>query len=515
MDAEPAEARGAPAWTERPSFASGLVVAAALLVASPILFVRYLPMTDLPQHLALAAILEHLDDRAYGFSDYYEPAADPGRRTLPYALQFVLVRGLAGFVPLDLAMHGFVFLAAVSLPLGVLAVLRAQGKPSWLALLALPFVYNRAWFWGFASFQLSIGLGLAAIALLVRERFGVLSALGVAGLSVAVVFTHVYGIAFLLGYLVLWPLAGDRRTWRRRAPAAAIPAVLGGAAWAATGAGAPGFGTTWFPPVMQRLTGLPNAILGGYRDPSEPLLLLATGALFVLLAYRSLPLSRGRLAVLAPSERVLWGYLLLNLALYFALPQHTPSAKFVHFRHAVLAAVLAPLLLPRDALRDWPRLAPFGLAAIAAAAIASAWIHLLLFDREARSFDDVLAALPERPRVVALTFERNGRYTRTVPYVHFAAYAQARRGGLLATSFPGFFWNLPLRLREDAGIPPTPVSLEMHPRRFDFASFGHYYDHVVVRGETRDGGPHPRTPGFPYELVYEAPPWRLFRAADP
>jgi hypothetical protein len=122
----------------------------------------------------------------------------------------------------------------------------------------------------------------------------------------------------------------------------------------------------------------------------------------------------------------------------------------------------------------------------------------------------VIAALPERSRVVALTWERNGRVVETIPYVHFAAYAQARKGGLLATTFPGFFWNLPLRLRDDVGIPPTPISLEMHPQLFDHQSFGRFYDFVLVRG-----GPHAPPPrddvGLPYALVYEAPPWRLYR----
>jgi len=253
-------------------------------------------------------------------------------------------------------------------------------------------------------------------------------------------------------------------------------------------------------------------VLGGYRDLSEAAILVAVLATLALLWYRAIPTRRGAPSTRSPHERILWLYIAVNAVLYLVLPQHTLTAKFVHFRHAVLAVAMLPLVVPRNALDAHPLLSRSALTALAAATIANAWIHLAAFDREASSFEGVIAALPERSRVVPLTWERNGRVVETIPYVHFAAYAQARKGGLLATTFPGFFWNLPLRLRDDAGIPPTPISLEMHPQLFDHQSFGHFYDYVLVRG-----GPHAPPPrddaGVPYALVYEAPPWQVYRVA--
>jgi hypothetical protein len=251
-------------------------------------------------------------------------------------------------------------------------------------------------------------------------------------------------------------------------------------------------------------------LLGGYRDASEGVILIALLATLALLGHRAVATRHGASSALSHHERVLWLYIALNVLLYLVLPQHTQTAKFLHFRHAVLAAAMLPLVVPHNALAALPLLSRGALTALAAVTIANAWIHLALFDREARSFEDVIAALPDRPRVVALTWERNGRVVQTIPYVHFAAYAQARKGGLLATTFPGFFWNLPLRLRDDAGIPPTPLSLEMHPRLFDHRSFGRFYDFVLVRGGPRIPAPHDDA-GIPYALVYDAPPWRLYR----
>jgi hypothetical protein len=319
----------------------------------------------------------------------------------------------------------------------VLGFLRALRKPAWLALLALPFVYNRAFFWGFASFNLALGVGLGVCALLAHERWSAARALGVAALASAIVFVHVYGIAFVLGYLALWLLLGERRAWLRRAPTAAIPTLLGGLGWAWSGRSAAGFSESFSPPFGRRMAGLPDALLGGYRDPSEAAILVALLATLALLCHRAVSTRCAALAALPHHERVLWLYIALNAVLYLVLPQHTLTAKFVHFRHAILAAVMLPLVVPRNALAAHPLLSRGALTALAAATIANAWIHLALFDREARSFEGVIAALPERSRVVALTWERNGSVVETIPYVHFAAYAQARKGGLLATTFPG------------------------------------------------------------------------------
>ena len=100
---------------------------------------------------------------------------------------------------------------------------------------------------------------------------------------------------------------------------------------------------------------------------------------------------------------------------------------------------------------------------------------------------------------------------RTWPYWHFGAYAQARRGGLISQTFPrdvpGTFR---VRMRADARIPATPSHLFEKPYLFDYRTFGFAYDHVLVRtGETKG---RDRFPEFPYQLVFEAPPWQLWRA---
>jgi hypothetical protein len=74
------------------------------------------------------------------------------------------------------------------------------------------------------------------------------------------------------------------------------------------------------------------------------------------------------------------------------------------------------------------------------------------------------------------------------------------------------FWNIPVRARGDTAIPDSPPGLEARPELFDYQAFGYAYDHVLVRtGKSKNPN---RFPEFPYQLVYEAPPWQLWRAID-
>lgn len=482
------------------------------LLATPALFLSYLPMTDLPQHLSVASILLNLHDPRFGFSDYYVPDQNPLVRFLGYATQYGIVLSLAELVSLERAMRVFIFLSLVACPLGVLAVLRALNKPALLSLLALPLVYNRAFFWGFSSFNLSVGIALLAIALLIRARPNVASELALAALSLAVVFTHIYGLVLLLGYPFLWFCIGDRRRLGRRLIPLA-PAAVGLLAWIWLWRDIPRLGQNEFLSAGMCFQLLPASVLGGYRDWSETLLLIAFSSVFLLLSFRALPLSRRRWRALRPHERILYAYLVLNVLLYFGLPMNTPTTTLVHFRHAILAALFLPMVACEAPLRKCPRLGGALLGALAAVTLFNSGVHLLRFDREARAFDEVIEHIPERPRVLALIWDRDGEVMRTAPYLHFAAYIQAEKGGLISASFPRIFWNIPVRLRGDVGIPKLPNGFEWAPSAFDYRRFGYYYDFVLVRPAKREADILSTTRAFPYELVHEARGWQLYRHA--
>lgn len=198
-----------------------------------------------------------------------------------------------------------------------------------------------------------------------------------------------------------------------------------------------------------------------------------------------------------------------NLVAYFVLPMATPTAKFIHFRHAVIAVMMLPLIV---AAADLPKLRNLAFALIlipAFLAVGNTWWHFHLFEREASEFDKILAAVPQRAHVVQLTYESKGAILRSHAYLHFGAYAQAQKGGVIAVSFPILFWNIPLKGRSNSDMPDTPKNLEWAPGRYSDYRMGSFYDTILVRQKGLRA-----TPLYlsrPYDLVAAAGPWKLFR----
>ncbi len=245
------------------------LLASVWLLLLPVLVFRFLPMTDHPQHLAVVSILKHFGEPSFDFSSYYTL---DGWRTLywgPYALTY-----LFSFVfSLEFSARLVVFLSLLSYPLGVWAFLSVRGgDPRWV-LLAYPLVYSRPFFWGFVNFLLAVGLVLSLWAWLSRRVVRWWSPWLGLGLGLCVALTHVYGMAFLAGALVLSWWFGEREV-ARRGVVWLFPVWLLGGLWLLFQSGATGYGELGMRSLGFRLRHLPDALLGGYRDPSELLLLL-------------------------------------------------------------------------------------------------------------------------------------------------------------------------------------------------------------------------------------------------
>jgi hypothetical protein len=265
--------------------------------------------------------------------------------------------------------------------------------------------------------------------------------------------------------------------------------------------------TFWFDRCSRASTISEESVLGATATLRKPGLLGFLAAWAVLAAPPSGDACRWR--ALTHHERVLWAFAGANLLLFALVPPYTSLVGEVHIRHAVIGTAVLPLLAARGGSLRRARRATAALAILAVITIAIAWDHLIRFDREARGFDQVVERIPYGARLVALIWDANGAVMRTKPYWHFGAYAQARRGGCSHT-FPRIFRNLPVRMRADLPIPETPIGLDAKPYLFDYQAFGYAYDHVLVRmGETKG---RDRFPEFPYQLVFEAAPWQLWRA---
>jgi hypothetical protein len=193
-----------------------LIASATLFVlaALPVALVDVPPLQDLPNHLASATIIAHLDR--------YPELVFNGWFKTNSAL-FAWLRFVGGAVGLVWAARSFVLLV---LAMGALVVPRfvlALGGPRRVlvaSFLAWPTVHD--WFvsMGMLDFALAVTLSMAMLTVLAAQRrnAGWGSAAVIAGLAVATWYAHVFPLAVVVLLVVLDVAA--RRGWSERVAAA-------------------------------------------------------------------------------------------------------------------------------------------------------------------------------------------------------------------------------------------------------------------------------------------------------
>jgi hypothetical protein len=458
-----------------------LFAAAVAVTAAFCLVFRYLPMVDLPQHYAMVSVFAHYQDPAYGFADRF--TFDLAHR--PYASVYLVGAALAKVLPLSVAMRIVVATCTILPILGVRALLVATGRPRHLALLAVPFAFGSLWHWGFLNFLAGTGLLLVALALVVRlarepsRRRAVTLAL----LPLVILVTHVHGMFMLvaLAPVLAWGFRGDERPVRAlaRATLPIVPAAIGTLAFViVTWRQASGFGSRLDLSWLARVEAFPDFLAAGLPRPWPVVSCAVLGtaiALSLVLRDRDASRTTPRREVVALAA-ALGG----QVVLYFVLPVNTPTAAFVSARHALLIVLFGLLLLPAVRFSAY-RIALAGM--FAGAGLCLAAVHVARFDREARSFDPIVAAMKPNRRVAPLIFDKASPHVhpRTFPYVHFAAYYMAAKGGDLARTF-AVVWNVPVRYRADYVRHEVPDAAEWDPRLFSPTRDLPHFDYLVVRG---------------------------------
>ncbi len=464
-----------------------LVAGALAVVALLCAVFRFLPMVDLPQHYAMVSILRHYHDPTYDFAHRYT-FDFLGR---PYATVYWLGAALAWVMPLGAAMHAVVIVCTVAPFAGAHAWLRATGRSRGWLLAVIPFAFGSLWHWGFLNFLLGTGLFLGGLAVVVRasQAPSRRRALALLAVSLLALFTHFHGLVMLLAFapVVAWAYLGDRASplavARVLAPLA--PSALAAAAFVLlTWSQAEGAWVRLNPGLGERLDRFPEFLGGGLREPWP----LAALVAFALLA--ALGVLLGDPAPPARRERIAFAFVFAaQIGMYLFLPLNTNTATYVSARHALLIVLTALPLLP--ALTGRGAVAVRALAGtVCLVGLAVSAQAMACFDREARDFEPVLDAMQPGRRVASLIYARSSACgaPRSFPYLHFAGYYQAARGGDLAHSF-AVVWNVPMRYRSDYARYAFDERIEWAPDLFGPRELAHF-DYVLVRGSRV-----PRLPG--------------------
>ena len=442
--------------------AKGLRVAIAVLSAFAILplwTVRYLPMVDLPQHLAQADMWVKMGDPAWRWRDLFVL-----NYVTPYLLGYLIVRAVAIVSSLDVGFRVLLSGIVVAFPLATRFLLERSRAPTELSLLAIPLCFGFCWSYGFVNYLLAVPMALIGIALVAREgpmtvRRGLVTALFVTILF----FTHVLA----WGYVGL--AGGCIASWRyRREPRALVAALLPLAAslpvafaWAHFGRQNPlhETDTIWMVNPLIRLLYLPGAWVGQVYalDVARTLVGLALAMLPLALGYRV----RRDSPMLAAAG--------VALLLYLFVPMRMFGTFFLFDRFSVFvlpmfyAALEAPLA---TRVRPWPVL------------MVGSWLlyqgyEMVAFDRDARELDPILAAMPPGQRVAGVVEAAHSTHAAGPALWHLGAHYQLEKDGIYEPSFAVFFEEI-VQFRD----------LESANVRFDTRSVPgdpDFFDHYLVR----------------------------------
>jgi hypothetical protein len=482
-------------WRRR--LALGACAAAALV---PIWSVRYLPMTDLPQHAAQISIWKHLSDPAYGFAGQFEL-----NWFTPYLLGYALARAFAAFLPVATAVKAVVTLAVVATPLAMDRLLARTGADRSLALLGIPLAFGFSFYWGFLNFIVAIPIGIAFVASChgYARRPTLRRAIVLALFAIGLYFAHVLvlAVAGAAGALVIAAAApGPRAAALRVAPLLAPAPFV--ALWAFRTQASESLVRT--PDLWAigagRVLELPATLLG-YAGDRE------AGAMAALLAVAVVVIGiRPRRSLLA------WAPAAVALAAFLLGPFRAFGTFYLYQR---FAAFTAPLALAATLPGTSARRVRLGRALLLLLVVG--WMGILTlrfqaFDADARRFDTLVAAMVPARRVLALTFEPGSPAVGGFPFLHFAAWYQAEKGGVLGFSFATFFPEL-ARYRAGAE-PPMTVGLEWYPELFRWERDGEY-DYFVVRAASDLEPRLQRASGGRLALEARDGRWWLYRRVAP
>lgn len=495
-------------------FGSALVVC-GLLVALPFWVGEFVPLLDLPQHLAIATILRHLGEPAWGFDRIFEAE---WTEITPYWLHYLGLWLLSFPFSVETAGRVYLTLYALALPWAAGSLCAALGRPRTVGLMAAPLVLGSNLYFGFLAYCTGAVLLLFALAALERHRQsrGSQSALALALLTVALFFAHVQALAFFVLCAVLLAIR-DGTSFRARARTLVplAPAVLGLAApWAyrqfVENAPRRYFGRVGgtlgvqFQPFWDNVAAFPSAVAGSFRDGSDSWIFGAWVVAVALLAFRGRSPSGER----TPDRAARWSALLATVALacYFLTPMSIRGQWNINPRFAFLAALLVLPLVRTTG--------PWGTRPVIATALALSLLSGLnavrvhrAFDREVGPFGQALNAIPPRQRVLGLIYDRRGETFERWPYLHFAQYAVVRHGGMASASF-AHSGPVPVRFRPDAEGPEPDA---WRPNQFDWQTQAGRFDYALVHGGPRSEHTLFGPGATLVEKVFEGGSWRVYR----
>ncbi|HYO96524.1 MAG TPA: hypothetical protein VER33_18555, partial [Polyangiaceae bacterium] len=204
---------------------------ASLSLAWPLFVARYVPIQDLPQHVAAVRVLHDFNVPGLAFERFFERSLLSTQYLSVYLLADLLTSALGAL----LACKCILAASMVGVPFAARKLLAELRQPQSYALFTLPLAYHAHWLLGFINFVAALPLMLWGIALAVRWRRQGSRRTGLAlgKLGLVTFYTHVVPFAVLVLASCMLAVGGTpRATLRRLWPL--LPSAAATAVWLAT-----------------------------------------------------------------------------------------------------------------------------------------------------------------------------------------------------------------------------------------------------------------------------------------
>ena len=195
----------------------------------------------------------------------------------------------------------------------------------------------------------------------------------------------------------------------------------------------------------------------------------------------------------------------LCFALFFVLPTGYGWLWVIAQRFAILGVYLLVVIIPSGSVRVAQAAAALAIALTAMQTVTLTRAYRG-FQSEVGNFAQALQAIPRGQRVAGLMFDKTSEYVQLFPFIHFVAYYQVERGGVVMYSFVATDQS-PVDFKPEEGPPPAAEGFEWTPEAVDPARDLGWYDYVLVRG----GPGLIETQAAAFQLIYSDPRWRVFK----
>lgn len=400
------------------------------LLCLPVIFTKYVPLVDYPNHLARAHIL-HFYEQVAAYQASYVPAPAP----MPNLAVDIMVTQLLRFFSLLTAARIFLALTILLFVAGCHRLGRAiHGRPTWLALPCCFVVYNSMLLYGFVNYVFGLGLFCVTLSYWLewRRELNAGRFLLVTLLTVCSYLTHLSAYSFLGAAFVVvaaWDYGAFKESPAKSAPKLA-PLVFPLALFLINMRGGGKAGGLGWNSLAGKAVGLLSPVLtyNYVLDACVLAALAAVAAVAFVLARRG-----GGLRVAWPTFAA--GCVLLLL--YLLSPRAALNGSAVDVRFVIPCVLLCVLSLKLSLSVRAGKFLLLAVLCLFCVRVAAVWVTWAGLSRRIASEVARFDALPDGARVYPMVVMPPDMQSEKVErsFRHLQSYTTTARHALVPTLF--------------------------------------------------------------------------------